>query len=168
MKRVMRCFLWIMLCLGLSACGEKLGDLHFYYPRLDFAFGDAQPVIVSEYREATGHEDDLDYLLKLYLEGPLDDTLRSPFPGNIALEGFTYSDFTLYVTLNDALADLSGVHHTLATACLAKTCFELTPAEKVIIKCNSAKNGNQSITVYRDSVLLQDLSTEPPEATPAP
>ena len=159
----------ILLCLLLllTGCAEKENQLQFAYRQKDLQYGASDSVIKWESRQAPGHEEDLEYLLILYLEGPLDDTLVAPFPAGTALEGFTYSDSTLYVTLTEQYAGLDGIEHTVASACIAQTCFRLTPAEKVVIKCTSEELGNKSITLYRDSVLLYDDSTAPPQ-TEAP
>ena len=149
----------ILVLLMLTGCTPQDPQLHFYYRQKELVYGAADGVIAMEPREAPGHEDDLDYLLTLYLEGPLDDTLVSPFPQGTAMEGFTYSDATMYVTLNDVYASLDGMDHTIASACIAHTCFDLTKAEKVVIKCTSSEYGNKSITLTRDALLLTDDST---------
>lgn len=154
-----RCALLCCMLLMLCGCTAKNDDILFYYPRKDFSYGTQDGVIASETREAPGHEEDLDYLLTMYLEGPLDPSLHSPFPRGTALEGFTYSDATMYVTLSEAFAQLEGIDHTIASACLAYTCFHLTAAEKVVIKCNSEDYGNRSITLSRDAMILYDDST---------
>lgn len=155
----------MLLCLMvlLTGCTGSEQGLRFAYQQKEPRYGSADGVIGWENRQAPGHEEDLQYLLTLYLEGPLDDTLFSPFPAGTALEGFTYSDSTLYVTLTEQYAGLDGIAHTVASACIAQTCFQLTPAEKVVIKCTSEQFGNKSITLYRDSVLLYDDSTAPPQ-----
>ena len=164
----MRKFAFVLcLMVLLSGCANKDKDLQFAYRQKDLQYGTSDGVIKWETRQAPGHEDDLEYLLILYLEGPLDDTLVAPFPAGTGLEGFTYSDSTLYVTLTEQYAGLDGMDHTVASACIAQTCFRLTPAEKVVIKCTSEELGNKSITLYRDSVLLYDDSTAPAQ-TEAP
>lgn len=157
----MRKFLCILLCfaaLFCTGCSDDNATFQFYYTRQDYAFTEEDPVIAVEIRKAPGHEDDLEYLLHMYVEGPLDDSLVSPFPKGTLLQGFTYSDATLYVTLNEPFAQLDGIDHTIAAACIAYTGFDLTSAEKVVIKCNSERYGNKSITLYRDSVLFRDNS----------
>lgn len=156
-----KCCAFVLCCLMLlilGSCGASEEEILFYYTRADFAYGVRDGVIDSEKREAHGREADLEYLLTMYLEGPLSQTLTSPFPAGTALVGFTYSDATMYVTLNEAFAQLEGMDHTIASACLAYTCFQLTAAEKVVIKCNSEDYGNRSITLSRDAMILFDDS----------
>ena len=159
MKKCCALLLCCMMILTLCGCGSSDSDILFYYTRREFSYGTQDGVIASEIREAPGHEDDLTYLLTMYLEGPLDQKLSSPFPKGTALEGFTYSDATMYVTLNEAFAQLESMDHTIASACVAYTCFNLTSAESVVIKCNSEEYGNRSITLSRDDMILFDDST---------
>ena len=116
-----KCCALLLCCMLLALCGCKSSDddILFYYTRREFSYGSQDGVIASETREAPGHEDDLEYLLTLYFEGPLDQALQSPFPRGTALEGFTYSDATMYVTVNEAFARLEGMDHTIASACVA-------------------------------------------------
>lgn len=161
MKRVFSALLCILLTIPLLGCSSEEESILFYYTRAEFLYGAEDAVIAQEIREAPGHEEDLDYLLNLYLEGPLNQNFTSPFPKGTVLQGFTYSDATMYVTLSEEFAQLEGMDHTIAAACMAYTCFHLTAAEKVVIKCNSEEYGNRSITLRRESMVLFDDTTAP-------
>ena len=167
MKRSLLLLISLLILLSCTACGSQDESFLFFYPRAEYAFGEADAVIAPEEREAPGHEADLDYLLTLYLEGPLDASLVSPFPRGTGLAGFTESDDTLYVTLSSAFGALDGMEHTIAAACLAYTCFDLTDVQTVVIQCDSETYGNRSITLHRDSLLLTDDTTAPAETKPA-
>lgn len=167
MKKWTILLLTLLILLSITGCRGQDEQFLYFYPRAEYTFGAPDAVIVSESREAPGHEDDLEYLLTMYLEGPLDASLVSPFPQGTSLEGFTYSDSTLYVTLNGVYARLDGMEHTIASACIAYTCFDLTAADTVVIKCSSEIYGNKSVTLRRDSLLLTDDSTAPPETEPS-
>lgn len=162
MRKLLCALMCICLLLSLCACTGGDNSVTFYYTRpIDrYVYGTEDGVIAPESREVSGHEEDLNYILTLYLEGPLDQELISPFPEGTSLEGVTYSDATLYVTLNKNFASLEDLDHTIAAACMASTCFELTAAEYVVIKCGSEEYGNQSIKLSRDSLLLIDDSEE--------
>ncbi len=162
MKRILSALLCLLLMLPCLGCSNGEKSILFYYTRAEFLYGTQDAVIAQEVREAPGHEDDLDYLLNLYLEGPLNQNFISPYPEGTAFQGFTYSDATMYVTLSQEFAQLEGMDHTIAAACMAYTCFQLTAAEKVVIKCNSEKYGNRSITLTRESMVLFDDTTAPP------
>ena len=161
MKRVIRFLLCLMLMIPLCGCGNQEDAIEFYYIRADILNGVPDGVIACETREAPGHEDDLDYLLNLYLEGPLTQSLVSPYPKGTVLQSFSYSDATLYVTLSEEFAKLEGMDHTIAAACMAYTGFQLTSAEKVVIKCSSPEYGNRSITLSREDLVLFDDTADP-------
>jgi len=160
--------LFAIACLMalLTGCGGRQDEIRFAYRQKDLRYGDLQAVIGWETREAPGKEEDIQYLLTLYLEGPLDDTLVSPFPRGTALESVTFSDQTIHVTLSPVYAGLDGMEHTLASACMAQTCFQLTNVQTVVIKCTSEEYGNKSITLTRDSLLLVDEATAPVTTEP--
>ena len=65
-------YLFLCLCLFLPGCSGELmkNPVTFYYPRREYQYGAEDGVISSEQREASGHADDLHYLLSLYLIGP--------------------------------------------------------------------------------------------------
>ena len=151
----------LTLLLLLTGCSGNDQDIRFAYRQTDLSYGSLDAVIGWETREAPGKEDDMQYLLTLYLEGPLDDTLTSPFPKGTALESVTFSSDTMYVTLSEVYAGLDGMEHTVASACIAQTCFHLTKVQTVVIKCNSQEFGNKSITLTRDSLVLTDDATAP-------
>ena len=157
---------FLILLIFLTGCTFQNDDILFSYRQKDLIYGNSQGVIAQERREASSHEDDIQYLLKLYLEGPLDDNLVSPFPPGTALESITFSNQTAYVTLNEVYAELDGMAHTVASACMAQTCFDLTNVETVVIKCHSQEFGNKSITLTRDSLVLFDDATAPVATEP--
>ncbi len=158
MKKIMA---FLCLAILLTGCTVKNEGIRFTYRQKDLNYGSSQGVIAWESREVPGHEDDFQYLLNLYLEGPLDDTLASPFPKGTALESVTFSNHTAYVTLNEVYAEPDGMEHTVASACMAQTCFDLTNVQTVVIKCYSQEFGNKSITLTRDSLVLTDDATAP-------
>lgn len=170
----MRRCIAILLTLSLSVClfgcsfsGIK-EPVEFYYPRrqADLALSPEDGAIVSEMREASGHRSDLYYLLSLYLQGPLDSKLVSPFPAGTRLVEVRSEDSVLHVTLNEAFAGLTGLDLTIACACLAKTCLSMSGAEQVHIETAPSTTGDFiDLTLDRDSLLLE----EPPvtQTTPA-
>ena len=58
-------------------------------------------MISSEQREASGHADDLHYLLSLYLIGPSSDELVSPLPWGTRLLGVSRENGTVTLELTD-------------------------------------------------------------------
>ena len=84
MKRLI-CLLLVSMFILLSAChysesGDILEPVAFYYPRTSeqFVYGAPDGVLAAEMREASGHVNDLEYLIAMYLRGPQDEGLRSP------------------------------------------------------------------------------------------
>lgn len=144
----------ILITLLLTGCGSRLKEpVTFYYARADYE-QDMSSIIASERREASGHRDDLSYLMVLYFMGPSDKKLVSPLPRNVSLFSAEQSGSTVTLRLSDTSESMTDAQFTLACSCLALTCLELTEAEQVTIN-----SGDRSVTMGADALLLQDLIT---------
>ena len=161
MRKIIALVLAALLLMGLTGCVDSADTAVFYYSRYDnaYLYGQDNAVIAGEYRDVTGHRQDLKYLLTLYFHGPTMEHLRSPFPSGMSLRSVERRQGTLYVELSASLTMLTGTDLTLACACLAKTCFALTDAEAVTISAHGL--GFVSMTLTRDSLMLSDDSPIP-------
>lgn len=168
MKRLFSLALALCLVVGLCACGSNLMEpVTFYYVRQadHITYGAADGYISPEEREAAGHIGDLSYLLSLYLVGPLDETLVSPFPEGTRLENLVLHQDTVVVVLSEEFSRLSGVELSVACACVSATCFSLTDATEItVISPETEMHDGVSITLTRDSITLIDDAL-PPEET---
>ena len=176
MKRTL-CFL-LALILLLSGCSLSNGNVkdpvEFYYlrtcgrPEENKVYFSEGP-IASEIREASGRRDDLYYLLSMYMRGPLDPDLQSPFPAGSTVVKIWQEDQALHVVLNAIAANLEDLDLSLAVACLAQTCIALTDIEIVHIECRGIDNIVLFSTMVTDSsFLLEDTVsafTTPAETT---
>ena len=161
MKRVF-CILLLVL-LFLAGCDSQeevfVDPVNFYYPKADVTYFSAEGVISREIREAEGHRQDYEYLLGLYLRGPESRELNHVFPQNAALIRLEISNNIATVILNDATARLTGLDLTIACACLTATVCDMTGVQTVTIRTDTQLlDGNKSITMNRDQVLLLDNS----------
>ena len=151
----------LVSCLFLSGCsviGERIKEpVSFYYVREDYQKSMEQ-VILSEVREAAGHRDDLPYLLALYSMGPTSEELVSPFPKNTRMIPITRTEGSMELSLSDNALILTDAEFTLAGACIAKTCMELTGVQQVTIVC-----GDRQINIRNDNLLLYSDMIENPQ-----
>ena len=164
MNRMICFMLALLLSCSLFGChyndsGDFLEPVEFFYPRRpeNYAYGAADGVLASEIREGTGHIGDLTYLLSLYLRGPQDEGLRSPFPAGCKPEIVRQDGDTVYLVLSAEFAALENVELTVACASLTKTCLSLTDARQVRIDSTS-ESKTISITMNADSLLMSDYS----------
>lgn len=155
MKRSISFLMILSIMLALCGCsfGQRSSEDHvtFYYCRTEYAYGTEDGVIAGEDRDVTGHTGDLSYLLPLYLVGPLDEELISPFPARTQLVSMESQEDSLLLALSDTSGSLSDSQFSLACACLTMTCLELTNAAEVIIT-----SGQRTVTMTRESLLLFD------------
>ena len=142
----------LLFSMLLSGCHVLQGRIKepvtFYYVSQNYQENMGQ-VIVSEVREAAGHRYDLPYLLALYSMGPTSEGLVSPFPKNTKMTLNTCADNSMELSLSDSALILTDAEFTLAGACIAKTCMELTDVEQVTIIC-----GDRKITIRNNNLLL--------------
>lgn len=163
MKRTI-CFL-LILCLLLSGCsviGERLKEpVTFYYLCSEYQ-EKLCCVITSEEREASGHSQDLSYLLQLYLMGPVSDECRLPLRAGTQIQNITMKEARIEIQLSDTASTLSDIDFSLACACLTLTCLDVTDAESVTLKC-----GSRASTMSRDTLTLYDTiaATDPTEVS---
>ena len=143
------------LCLAallLAGCAPRPPEGHsvtFYYPRKNYIVSVNEGVMGQELRDAA--EEDLEYLLRLYLLGPLDEGLITLYPQNTRLLEVKPSGTTLIVTLSDTGNRMTDAAFTLAGACLAQTFWEHFSAVTV-------RSGDREITLRPDTLVLEDTT----------
>ena len=159
MKRYVSLLLLLCLLLtGCSAAGEWVNEpVHFYYVRKNYQ-NDMQQVIASEVREASGHREDLVYLLALYSMGPVTEDLRSPLPTNAVIVPTEHSAEGLTLTLSESGQTMADVDFTLSSTCIAMTCMDLMDVEQVTVTC-----GERAITIRQDNLLLDSIANTKPQ-----
>ena len=92
---------------------------------------------------------DLPYLLALYSMGPSKEGLLSPFPASIRIIPTEHTEAGIVLSLSEAPDSMTDAEYTLASACLALTCMELTDATQITII-----SGSRSITINTENLLL--------------
>ena len=167
MKRCVSFTLAILILMSLCGCqsAENKDDkIIFYYQQADYTDYPNQDVVVGEERTLSGDRDDLSYLLTLYMLGPLDDKLLSPFPSKTYVESIHRDGDTVSIYLSSMDSALSDSGFTVASVCLAETIFGLTHCKSMTIS-----SGQRSITLDRSNTLFHDdvsPTENPMEATP--
>lgn len=159
----------LILLLILPGCSsEEENTVQFYYLRKEVTFGSQDSVIAAETREIHEENPDLKYLLTLYLKGPLDETLEMPVGRNVRVTNLSQDGDSLTVSFSSELSYLDDIDLTIACACISQTCFALTDVQILRIEAPAVEYGTPILfTIHRDSFLLFDDTTTPPEAEDA-
>ncbi len=172
MKRLIALLLTALIFTGCAFIGSKTKEsVVFYYLRThsdNNTYDDffSEGIIGSEEREASGHRDNLSYLLTVYFRGPLNPELTSPFPMGCRILEIQQENGLLSILLNPILAEKSDLEITIACACLAQTCMDLTEAETVQIESRNLENKLLfSRTFTRNNLFLRDDYTPPAKNT---
>ena len=116
MKRMILFLLILGTMLTLTACQEETArQQSFYYLRTEdtIAYGREDALIVAVPQEFSP-ETELEILLQLYLDGPVDEDHRNPFPRRTYLLSTIEHGDTLLVVLSREFSTLDGMQLTLA------------------------------------------------------
>ena len=145
-----------IIALAFAPHEELSGNVTFYYARSQFEYGARNGAIGSELRNVGGHEEDLNYLLALYLEGPLTEGLRSPLPGKayVRILDVTQKGDALHVKLLDLSSVMTDSQFSLAAACLTKTCLGIHNVQAVQIE-----SGDRIVRMNPANLQFYDEST---------
>lgn len=165
MMRLRNCIFGILMLLLLCGCSSYQDNtsVTFYYPCSVISSG-ADAVIAGEHRVISSSREDLQYVLSLYLSGPADTTLYSPFPAGVQLKSCRQIESQVEILLSPGLDKLTSLEQTIACTCLAQTVLELTGAETVRIATEQGSLA-EGIVLDRDSFLLYDDVLQDPDET---
>ena len=131
----------------------------FYYCNTDISYNESDGLISAESRDYIGNTNNIEEILNEYLKGPSNDKFYSPFPNGTALIEAEMGDDILYITLNKAFSELSGIDRTLACACITRTLQEITNVDSVVIDVYGGIYGNNtSVTLDKSSFITVDSS----------
>ena len=161
MKRILIILLTFAVLFSLAACSQEseeiVSPVNFYYRNTTVTFGSESGVISAEVAESKDYGGKILDILNVYIKGPYKDNHRYTFPIETVVLSCTVSGDTAYIEVNNVLARLTGMDLTIACACLAKTTMELIDVTSVNISAADVNlDGNTSITISQDSILLSD------------
>lgn len=145
MRKKCTFFLCAALIISMLGCAAEvpLSPVTFYYPRLEVAYHETDPVILGESRESAGYDGDIASTLSAYLDGPQSGLLLNPFPKDTRLVSAVLEERTLSVCLTDEVAQLKGLDLNLACISLAKTAMSLCDASRVRIQAETENLDSQ-------------------------
>jgi len=156
MKQVISYILLFLLVFSLCGCSRVSGTAtaNFYYSASDPQYHTQSSIIQSEVRKVDTNLSDLEGILELYFEGPNSGQLESPFPAGTELKTVQPGKEITTVVLSDQIGTLSGVELMIACACLATTVMEITQADTVQIRAETALLDNQEFLEFTTQSLL--------------
>lgn len=158
MKQSFCVLLVLLLLLSFCCCSqtdEPSQTVRFYYAHRTPALGSTNGVISFETREIDGMN--ASELLAYYLQGPVNDYLRHPFPQNVTLLSYSQTGNTLHITFNEKLAELDKRSLLTACACICLSCKEIFGTETVVFSANGKQlNGADTYMLNVRDILISD------------
>lgn len=165
MKRYSISILIVLLLFSFCGCKQKGTDfvepVTFYYCNdivsNEISSNDFYNVFVGETHEGAGYINNLQALLALYLQGPADEALITPFPDDLQILSIHEENLHIALIVSNDFASLTGLDLTIACTCLSMTVMELTGCNSVLISAESTLlDENDSITMTRDILVFSD------------
>lgn len=150
MKRLLALLLALLTLWGCGSKKEESG-IRFYYPRRDYVYQVTGGSVAWETRDVT--QEDLSYILRLYLLGPQDENLEAAYPSGVYLESAQVDGSTVTVRLSPIGNRMTDIAFTLAASCLAKTCFGITGTTTLILQ-----SGDRGLTLEESQLTFQDAT----------
>lgn len=163
MKKWLSFLLIFSLLLPTWGCGSDAikNPGNFYYRRIESQFEGTDGIIAPEIRDVGNLRGDIGAILQAYMSGPESDELESPFPRDTEILEWKMISSSLHINFSDSFSQLSGIDLTVACACIAKTCMELTDADTIRIRADGALlNGSTYIIMTEDNLNLVDDSID--------
>ena len=166
MKRIcllLCCALMLQLVVG---CGKQNEDLvapvNFYYCNSEVLYNNPQSVICPEVREGLAFENDLETMLRAYIEGPQSSDLYSAIPKNVELISCQQHDDTVTVVFSGQLSKVVGVKLTTLCSALLMTLNEYTGVDVLRVQAEGERLEDRSefVLTMSDLVLMDVIETE--------
>ena len=167
MKRIVCLLLAFTLLVGCGRFSLERKDtgVAFYYRGPEDDYFSSDGAMGMEQRTLREDRMSIEGLMELYLGGPMDPALSSPFPKDMKLIRAEASSREITLVFDDSLAALSGVSLRLACACIARTVAEFGSYDTVHICAETQSlDGEQMLTLRPEELVLEDHSAGQPNA----
>ena len=154
-------FLILLLLSGCALLQTSGGGLtmELYYQTSEAEFSSETGALGYETRTLPWTQwPSFDELLNLYFEGPQDEHLISPFPEGMTCQSSSLDEGILTVILSDEFDTLTGIHKSVASACITSTLLQFTNVTGVCVETEKSADSNAETVVLTESdFVLRDI-----------
>ncbi len=162
MRRVLCILLCIAMVFGLSACrqqpSERINPITFYYRNAQMQYGSDASALYGLDVDLENLEIPISEIVSLYLEGPDEPFLESPFPPGIHLVSYDWHDNLLTLVLSDSFNSLIGLDRSYAMACLTLTLTQVNGIDGILVHTeDGAFSYLNDRILTREDFILHDL-----------
>lgn len=162
MRRFAALFLSLVMLLGFAGCSTKgdtrINPITFYYKNTDLRYNSEAKVLYGRDVDLENDQIPISEVVSLYLEGPDETFLESPFPPNARLEQAVWTGDLLKLTLSDEFNSLTGLDRTLAMACLTLTLTQVKGIDRIqVFTSNGGFSYRNNQPMSASDFVLEDL-----------
>lgn len=155
------------LLMGCAAAVREqtqyVNPMRFYYLSRDGGHNAQTGALAYQTVDLLRTDRTVENILEEYLQGPDSWTLVSPFPADMHCEAVWLDGDVLWLRLSEAYQQLSGIHLTLANACLTLTLQQLDFVSSIRVTTNGGMLSEQDKTsLSTSSFVLSDKSADYP------
>lgn len=156
MRKKLGAFLALLFLTGCTT--QKVDSEYqlYFCSSSEQAHGSA---IVAENYDGTGTPT-VEQLMDALLEGPEEDTLRSPFPKGLTMRSWNLDEGLLTIQFSEHYGGLTDIDLTLADYCVVLTMTQLQEVELVQIQSVGQDAQVRSHPMMSGEEVLEQLSTE--------
>ena len=154
----------VLVLVFFSGCALLQGNkseltMELYYQTSEAEFGSETGALGYETRALPWTQwPTFDELLNLYFEGPQDEQLISPFPDGLTCLSSSLDDGVLTVILSDEFDALTGIHKSVACACITSTLMQFSNVTGVCVETEKSADSNVETAVLTESdFVLRDI-----------
>ncbi|MBE6933211.1 MAG: hypothetical protein E7464_07530 [Ruminococcaceae bacterium] len=169
MRRLLCLFLAMLLmlsgCMGQSPAKTEDGVLFYYRNADEKAYFSETGIMAAENRTIRWEQQSIAGLMEVYLQGPISPGLSSPFPKGLRLLETRILPGEITLIFDDSLSSLSAVGLRVAAGCIARTLWEYSGYETVILQAESQLlDGEEQLVLRPAEFVLSDNSAGQPNA----
>lgn len=158
-KCILICCLIFILITGCANEEENIQGYAFHYCWKSYPYGSESSAVTVE-KFSTAETLTPEQIITRYLEGPISDELRSPFPQGTVLDFLKINNDHTEIILSSEFAQLEKIDLTIACACLTLTINDLTNCPTVKIGASDSLLNNQKFIIMdANSLSLSDMVT---------
>ena len=160
----MKRFVWLLCCILLlpllCCCGRKQVELqkpgNFYYINKEISYNTSAGVLSAELRETVDFQENLEWMLRSYLQGPKSSDLQTYIPAGTEVVSWEVAEGVAYLQFSDEFARLNGTRLSVSCGAILLSLNDFAGIDGVSIRVADCQldDKDEVFMTMEDIVLL--------------